>query len=253
MSTDVPEVPEKTLGRIRALLAKAEDPAATPEESESYFEKAAELMARYGVDRAMLAADDPTSDIPGDRIVVIEGSYYTDKKALLAGIAEELGCRAVLRVRWVNDAKQHSVHLFGHASDLERVDMVYTSLLVQIINGLAKAQVPDGENTRSFRVSWLAGFRIAVVDRLRRAEARAKDQATQQRAEHHVSGPSVALVLADRRDVVEAKLAEVYPKLRKGRARQITGSGYQDGYHAGTRADLGGPRMTRGRRPSLGS
>lgn len=73
------EVPEKMLGRIRGLLAKAEDQAATVQEAEAYFVKAAELMARYGVDRAMLAADDPTSDLLGDRIVVIEGAYHVDQ------------------------------------------------------------------------------------------------------------------------------------------------------------------------------
>ena len=246
------EVPSKTLWRIRGLLAKAEDSAATPEEAESYFAKATELMARYGVDRAMLAAQDPTLDIPGDRVIVIEGSYYTDKKVLLGGVAEELGCRAVLRVRWVDGARQHSVHLFGHASDLERVEILYTSLLVQILNGLAKARVPYGENTRSFRISWLAGFRSAVLSRLRAAEARVKDEVSREREQAGTAGPSVALVLADRETIVNAKMAEAYPNLRRGANRYIVGSGFSTGYEVGTSADLGGTRLNGGSGRAIG-
>ena len=47
------------LTRIRKLLAKAEDPAATAAESETYTAKAAELIATYGVDRALLAEELP--------------------------------------------------------------------------------------------------------------------------------------------------------------------------------------------------
>ncbi len=44
------------LDRVRKLLAKAEDDGCTPEEAEALTAKAAELMARYGIDRALLGA-----------------------------------------------------------------------------------------------------------------------------------------------------------------------------------------------------
>lgn len=44
------------LQRVRKLLAKAEADGATPAEAEAFTVKAAELMARYGIDRALLAA-----------------------------------------------------------------------------------------------------------------------------------------------------------------------------------------------------
>jgi hypothetical protein len=244
---------DKTLGRIRALLAKAEDRASTPEEAELYFAKAAELMARHGVDRAMLAASDPDSDVLGDRIVVIEGSYHVDKQRFLAGIAKELGCRAVLRMRHVNGVKQYSVHLFGFDSDLERVEILYTSLLVQALNTMAKTPVPSGENTRTFRISWWAGFRMAVTRRLHDAETRARTEVSQQREQAGTIGPSVALVLADRSTAVSTRMTQQYPKLRTGPTRWIRGSGYGQGHDAGRRADLGGARMTFGRRRALGA
>ena len=41
------------LDRVRKLLAKAEDEGCTPAEAEALTAKAAELMARYGIDRAL--------------------------------------------------------------------------------------------------------------------------------------------------------------------------------------------------------
>ena len=50
------EVGDPLLARVRKLLAKAEDPGCTPAEAEALTDKAAQLIAKYGVDRAMLAA-----------------------------------------------------------------------------------------------------------------------------------------------------------------------------------------------------
>ena len=49
--------PSALLDRVRKLLAKAEAEGVTPPEAEALTAKAAELMARYGIDRARLAAD----------------------------------------------------------------------------------------------------------------------------------------------------------------------------------------------------
>ena len=51
------------LDRVRKLLAKAEDESVTPAEAQALTAKAAELMARYGIDRALLAAR-PAGDRP---------------------------------------------------------------------------------------------------------------------------------------------------------------------------------------------
>ena len=51
------------LAKVRKLLAKAEDPATTAEEAETYNAKASELIAGYGFDRALLALADPSLDI----------------------------------------------------------------------------------------------------------------------------------------------------------------------------------------------
>ncbi len=120
------------LARVRKLLAKAEDPACTSAEAEAFTAKATELIAKYGVDRALLAAQDPAIDPVGDRIVPLDAPYALDKAGLLAAVAVPLGCRVVRRTR---DGVK--VHLFGHDADLERVELLFTSLLVQAAHGLA--------------------------------------------------------------------------------------------------------------------
>ncbi|MFC6345110.1 DUF2786 domain-containing protein, partial [Nocardioides hankookensis] len=165
------------LAKVRKLLALAEDPAATTHEAETYTAKAAQLIADYGIDAALLAVARPGSDPVGDRVLDLDAPYAADKAELLSTIAAHLRCRAVVRTRHTVGGKQRSTHLFGHASDLERTELLYTSLLLQSATGLARAPVPPYEHKAAFRRSWLAGFRLAVGRRLAAAEIRAEDAA----------------------------------------------------------------------------
>jgi hypothetical protein len=231
------------LARIRKLLAKAEDPAATAEEAETYTAKAAALVAQYGIDAALLAADDRSRDDVGDRVVAMHRPYALDKSTLLAGVAAALRCRAVRRTGHGHDGKVVSIHLFGHESDLARVELLFTSLLLQATTGMQRARPWPGESVAAFRRSWLAGFTSAVVTRLGQAEQRAAEQAQRWRADSTAGGRSVALVLADRSVAVDEAVQREYPYLRTARARSLTGSGAASGYAAGRRADLGGTRV----------
>ena len=72
------------LAKVRKILAKAEDLAAKPEEAETYTAKAAELVAAYGIDWALLAQTEPGSDVVGDRVVLLDPPYALDKAGLLS-------------------------------------------------------------------------------------------------------------------------------------------------------------------------
>ena len=130
------------LATVRKLLALAEDPAATEHEAETYTAKATQLMADYGIDRALLAHADPSSDPVGDRVVALDAPYAADKADLLATIATRLRCAVVQRRRRQGGTRELSLHLFGHASDLERVEILFTSLLLQSASALARTPVP---------------------------------------------------------------------------------------------------------------
>jgi hypothetical protein len=228
------------LAKVRKLLAKAEDPAVTDAEAEVYNAKAAELIAAYGIDRALLAASEPDTDRIGDRVVVLDAPYARDKADLLHGIAKALRCRTVLRNRWAAGRRELSLHLFGYASDLQRVELLYTSLLLQATTGMLRARAPYFEDVRAFRRSWLNGFTAAVVRRLNDAEHRARSDAEHRHRPTGDPGRSVALVLADRSALVVQAVHDTYPQLGKGRTRALSGSGRRDGWNAGQRADLGG-------------
>src|SRR5260370_4203585 len=128
------------LEKVRKLLAKAEAAGVTPAESEALTAKAAELMARYGSDRALLAAARPETDQPGDRVIEIPNPWARIQAHLLCGLASAMRCQCVVLP---TSGPGSRIHIFGYASDIERADVLYTSLLVQMWQGVAAATVPS--------------------------------------------------------------------------------------------------------------
>ena len=174
----------------------------------------------------------------GDRIITVEAPYARDKAGLLATLALALRCRVVHLERRATTR----THLFGHAADLARVELLFTSLLVQAAHGLSAATVPAGEHPAAFRRSWLAGYTEAVRARLHEAEqAAAADR------------PGAELVLVDRTALVERRRDEVYPRLARLGPRRLAGSGRGQGYAVGRTADLGLASALRGTASALRS
>jgi hypothetical protein len=219
------------LDRVRKLLAKAEADGVTPPEAEALTAKAAELMARYGIDRALLAATRPETDQPSSRIIDIDNPWAQVRAHLLAGLASAMRCQAILLSPDRGGAR---VHIFGYQSDLERADILYTSLLLQMAHGLTAAPVPARvSSVRAWRRSWLLGFVSAVTARVKAAEDRAAATSSAQTA----TGPSTALVLADRSVVIRRNVDDAYPVTRQARIT-YTGNGYRDGYAKGQQANI---------------
>jgi Protein of unknown function (DUF2786) len=239
------EAPEKLLDRVRKLLAKAEAEGVTPPEAQALTAKAAELMARYGIDRALLAAVRPETDAPGSRLVDLDNPWKRVKAHLLCGLGAAMRCQCIL----LTTRTGLRVHIFGYDSDIERTDVLYTSVLVQMSHGLATAVVPERASPRAWRRSWLLGFGAAVITRVKAAEQAAQARAGQA-APAPGQGKSTALVLADRSLVIRAAVQREYPVTRAARTT-YSGTGYGAGYEKGQRADLGTRRVTRPASPSL--
>jgi hypothetical protein len=238
------EASDRLLDRVRKLLAKAEGEGVTTAEAEALTAKAAELMAKYGIDRALLAAQRPETDRPDSRLVDIYNPWGRVRAHLLCGLASALRCQPILVTAEDGTLR---VHIFGYASDLERTDVLYTSVLIQMWHGLVAAPVPARvANVRAWRRSWLLGFAAAVTARVRAAEERA-ERAAPVTADGHASA---ALVLADRSLVIRRNVAAAYPHTRTARTT-YTGSGYDDGYAQGKRADIGTRRVPGQRDRSL--
>ena len=239
------EAPDRLLDRVRKLLAKAEAEGVTVEEAQALTAKAAELMAKYGIDRALLAARRPETDKPGNRIMEIYNPWARVQAHLLCGLAAAVRCQCIL----LPAREGQRVHVFGYASDIERADVLFTSVLVQMWHGLVAAQVPArADNVRAWRRSWLLGYTSAVVARVRAAEQRAEQTATV--ADAGGGASRAALVLADRSLVIRQSVARAYPVTRTARVT-YTGSGYGAGYAQGKRADIGTGRVGPRRTPAL--
>lgn len=225
------------LDRVRKLLAKAEDEGCSPAEAEALTAKAAELMARYGIDRALLGALHPESDRPADRVFALANPWGDVKRHLLAGLAMALRCQCVQ----TRSPEGPRLHVFGYTSDLERADILFTSLLVQMARALARQPVPGhGGAARAWRRSWMLGYCTAVISRVRAAEEAAAASAPAPASAD--GGRQAALVLADRSLVVRRQVTAAYPRLRKTRVT-YSGSGYGDGYREGQQADIGGAKL----------
>ena len=237
-STASSEAPDRLLDRVRKRLAKAEAEGVTAAEAQAFTAKAAELMAKYGIDRALLAATRPETDTPDNRIVDIYNPWARVQAHLLCGLAAALRCQCILLPA---DSGQR-VHVFGYASDIERTDVLYTSVLIQMWHGLAAAEVPArAASVRAWRRSWLLGFAAAVIGRVRSAEQRAERAAG---ASTDGEYSRAALVLADRSVVIRQNVTDAYPLTRTARVT-YTGTGYGAGYAEGKRADIGTGRVGR--------
>jgi len=226
------------LDKVRKLLAKAEDPACTQEEAEALTAKAAQL-----IDQAMVDAGSTRPQAVGNRLVELQAPYLREKAHLLHVIAASLRCRSIRLERRGGAGLRVTMHLFGFESDVAGVELLFASLLVQAARGLLAEPVPTGEQAAAWRRSWLIGFSSAVAHRFADADRRGRDD------EPHA--PGVALVLADRDRAVDLAVQEEYPDLQKGRARRLSGGGFEAGNEAGRRADLGGARVAAGDRRAL--
>jgi hypothetical protein len=229
------------LDRVRKLLAKAEDEGCTPAEAEALTAKAAELMARYGIDRALLGALRPETDSVGDRVFELDNPWAAVKAHLLAGLAAALRCQCILLNRREPGSR---VHVFGFLSDLERADILFTSLLVQMARALAAQPIPGyGGGAKAWRRSWMLGYASAVVARVRAAEEAAVVASAASAEDTAASGgASAEIVLADRALTVRLQAEQAYPRTRRTRVT-YTGNGYADGYREGQKADIGGAKL----------
>lgn len=238
--------PHAKLAKVRALLDNAESLEAkgNPEAAELYRNKAISLMAVHGIDEAMVAAAEKRQETPVQRTLEVANPYRLDKQILLQRVAEGLGCKAVRII------STPYVHVVGFESDLDRVELLWTSLLLQGLSHVAKTPgseiswewawftASEKRTARvSFAKSFLAGFSVVVGQRLKEATDRA-------RADYETShSTSTDLVVADRTTRVGAAYKTAFPKVRTTKRAVRDGAAYSQGRDAGERADIGTTRV----------
>ena len=223
---------DRALRRIRGLLAKAES-TEFPDEAEALTAKAQELMTRHAVDAALLNAGSSSAGaVVGARRVHVQDPYVRAKMQLLAAVAEANDVRLV----WYQSLG--IANLVGATSDAEAVELLFTSLLLQVAQALAAAERPSGQGSasRSFRRSFLLGYAHRIGERL----TTARERATAEAAAAH--GVDLLPVLRSRQAAVEERVAELFPRVRASRSRSsVDTGGWRAGRAAAERADVGRP------------
>jgi hypothetical protein len=231
---DVHEVADpRLLAKVRGLLAKAES-TTFPEEAEALTAKAQELMSRHEIDAAMLHAG---STKPAGRRVGIDDPYAESKALLLQRVAEANGCRAV----WSKAFGSSTV--VGFDEQIELVELLYTSLLVQSTAAMVRAGRASASHRQpSFRRSFLQAFAVRIGVRLEEARCRVVEEASLEQ------GDGLLPVLAARRSTVDEAFDELFPTITTSGSRSVDPMGWRAGEEAANQADLGQPRV----RPSPG-
>jgi Protein of unknown function (DUF2786) len=218
---------ERVLGKIRALLAKAESTEFS-EEAEALSARAQELMAKYSIDHALLAATTGRQEEPGGRRLMIDNPYEEPKASLLETIAEANRCRTI----WHRALGMSTV--VGFPAALDAVELLFTSLLVQANTAMlregAKRDAYGRSRTRAFRQSFLIAYTIRIGERLTEVTTH-----TEQTAAAASPGRDLLPVLAARHQAVDDAMDKMFgDRLRYyGTGKRVTDS---EGWYSGRAA-----------------
>lgn len=207
--------------RIRALLAKAKS-TDFEEEAATYLAKAQKLMVKYAIDQADLAPEERTKvdyiRLPWDR------SYANH--VLWSAIC------TTNNVTFVRTTGRY-LTMVGFPSDLAFVQELYASLVLQREKFLriAKVDMPHWDNGKSFGHSFRVAYGSRVYYRLQEAK------------QETVKSTGKELVFVGKQSEVDDAVADLFGKLKKGRAiRMNSQAGMAAGDAAGNRASLSGSR-----------
>jgi hypothetical protein len=252
---------DKIADKIQKLLALAEAEAKAGNEGarDTLLEKAAALQLKYAIADAMLARtgakaeeigyadfcrESNTPLVKAKRQLINDLAYLNRGKALL--MSEWQDCPRSKRYPTGRKLNRRAyIRVYAHESDLAFIGQLYTSLILQMQTMMA-ADERDMRNIgdpplagwQGWRVSYSYGWVGRVVARM--YEAKRRNEAAEE-----TGTPGTALVLADRKALVDAHIGDMFGKLRNSKVRRDDHdpSGRAAGRAAGDRADLGGKKV----------
>jgi hypothetical protein len=230
------------VARVRKLMDKAVA-TSNPHEADAFSRKAAELIARHRIDPGALVG------VRGDDIGVREiglgrGAYVRARLALLMAVAEAHDSRVV----FASTPTGTIAYVAGHRSDLDLVEVMYTSLHAQAAARMALERRATPAATQRHRRSFLFGYADRVATSFDEVRAAAQARSPTPVA---VDGAGRALAHLERVAQVDEFVGQRFGRVRT--ARSSAGAelgGWSAGSAAAEQADLGRRRVA-GRR-SLG-
>lgn len=224
-----PPADEKVLGRIRSLLAKAES-TEFPDEAESLSAKAQEMMTKYSLDRALVdtPAGQPTATEPGlvAKRIWVEAPYASAKTYLVGIVGHANSCKCV-----AYDGLGF-VTVVGEEVDVDLVEVLSTSLLVQAGRAMLRARANAPSRTRSFRRAFLISYANRIGERLTEASQQSRKSVPE------TDRARLLPALARREEAVDARFAELFPHVRTRRTTVSNPAGWAAGRAAAEQASL---------------
>jgi hypothetical protein len=163
--------------------------------------------------------------------VHIHNPYAGEKVSLLNQVARANRCRAV----W--NKPLGLVTVLGTPVDVDQVEMLFTSLLIQATRAIAAAgarRAGSFDRSASFRRSFLMAYAVRVGERL-------TETSTTAAASY---GTELVPVLQRQSDVVQAEFDRLFPQTQKARAGRYNAAGWEAGRVAADRAHLIAGRLT---------
>ncbi|GIF00154.1 DUF2786 domain-containing protein [Paractinoplanes rishiriensis] len=210
----------RILDRVRALLAKAES-TDFPAEAEAYSAKAQELIARHSIEEVRAAGPEV---VPLARRVGVDHPYESEKASLLDAVARANHCHTV----WSPELAFSTV--FGFDADIDGVELLHTSLLVQANRAMAAEEPAKGKaRIKAFRRSFLIAYASRIAERLSRA------------TQHEIAQAAGDLlpVLRGRDLQVREAMTKAFPRTVRARGSRVDSlEGWESGRAAADRAEL---------------
>jgi hypothetical protein len=210
----------RMLDRVRALLAKAES-TDFPAEAEAYSAKAQELIVRHRIDEVLSA--DRAEVVPVARRIGVDHPYESEKASLLDAVARANQCHTV----WSPELGFSTV--FGFGADIDAVELLHTSLLVQANRAMARDEPAKGRaRVKAFRRSFLVAYAVRIGERLAQTSRREIDR--------HAD---LLPVLRGRDVQVREVLDEAFPRTVRARGSRVDSlEGWESGRAAADEAEL---------------
>lgn len=215
------------------LYNKAQNPACTEQEAQTYREHAEYLAAKHGIYEAKNYQEKNIKVNVATEVFIISNPMAKAKYRLLSLISNHMDAQQVLSSN-TNSGFTGRVTVFGYPSDLEIVKTMFFSLLAQMHIEMYNVKIPLGTHAKSFRHAWALGFTNGVSDRLYIAKNRAKDEV-----------PGTDLILANKGDAITKFKNETFTNLKPVSITAVISDqlGWQMGVDQGRRADIGQTRI----------
>lgn len=231
---------ERYVDKVRKILAKAER-AGTPEESQAFFAKAADLITRWRIEDIELHG---ASDVIEKRQINL-GTYTPSIDAIaMKHVLTPLGIQLGYSKYRGKGTKPYVV-LMGWTNDLNKAELLWAAIEIQLVTAM-KSKEPNFGNRnelREWRQSFKLGFARVVGERMTEAAQVVVQEAV-------LAKPGLGLVLVSKQEQLDQEFrAGTLP----GRATSVTmsHSGLIAGRQAGASADLGGTRLQHSPRKAI--